>query len=101
MKEIFILILLLIIVILITCIVNFKRRISELESFFEYYKWHDNVYDIPQRDGWFLVQTDDTNKRIDVLHYTLNKFEWNNLCDGKKVEAWMHLPHYTHPKNNL
>ena len=98
MKEIFILILLLIIVILITSIVHFKRRISELESFFEYYKWHDNVYDIPQRDGWYLVQTNNICKRVNVSHYTLNKFEWDDVCDGMKVEAWMHLPTYTYPK---
>lgn len=87
-----------ILIISLLIIINQNRKIENLESIIYYYKWHGALFDYPHSSGWYLVQTDDNEKKIKVLFYNIEKNNWDYF--GKnKIISWCHLPNYLYPQN--
>ena len=59
----------LILIILSVIIYNQYDVIKHYKSNIEYYKWHDSIFDPPKSTSWYLVQTNDNEKKIKVLFY--------------------------------
>ena len=86
-----------ILIISLFIIINQNRKIENLESILYYYKWHGALFDYPHSSGWYLVQTDDNEKKIKVLFYDVEKNNWDYF--GKsKIISWCHLPNYLYPQ---
>ena len=90
-----------IILILFTFIlINKDKKIKNLESILNYYKWHDALFDEPPHSGKYLIQIDDNKENIVVSRFDMRKKLWD-FSNKEKIIAWCRLPNYLYPKKEF